>query len=183
MKSLLAFVLSLYSAHVLAQGWQVNSNVTDHDIYPGQNCVASTDKGTIEIRSKKVEIAGGAARIEIVANADSTGASKEPFIELVVAKGEKVPEGFTAVVKGKKGSLSLDRIFFDNAPEKMVFISRLDDRKAVIDTLLELLLLELSVKNKDGTVISLVFSLKNSARIIEQQFSDCKLGFLTHNPL
>lgn len=182
MKYAAIILFSLMTQQVSAQ-WLMDANRTNHDVFQGANCAAWTDKGTYTVKSSAKELPADLARIEVIANADSTGDFKEPVVELVIAKGALIPEAFAATVKGTSATFTLDRMFIDAAAQKMVFMARLEDRAKLIESLKDLSQLEVTLMVKTKAVASLVMSLKGSTKAITQQFSDCKLGFPVYNPL
>ncbi len=172
----------LTTGTAFAQSWQHSTNVTDHDVYQGQSCVSWTGIGTYTVKNKTKELEAGLARVEILAQADKSGEFKEPLVQIVIAKGPAIPESYSAVVKLSQGTVTMDRILLDSA-QKVVLVSRLDDRQKLIDSIKEMGQLDATLMVKTKAVASLSFSLKGSSKTVNQQINDCKLGFINYAPL
>lgn len=180
----MTFLLCSISLLSSAQAqWQMSSNMTDHDVYAGANCVAFVAKAVLEQNRRRKDLPAGVARLEVIAQADAAGGFKEPFVQAVFKKGADIPETFQLTMKNGNKVLTLDRLFIEGRQDLMVYAGKLEERQELIAAIKDLSVLALELKKKNATVAQVQFNLTGSGRAVSQQFEDCRLSFADFSPI
>ena len=143
--------------------WQLSKNMTDHDFLQGSQCVAWGENDH-------------QARLEVIANQGTDGRFQEPLVILMIPTKEGTAESFVAEMRGSR-RYSRERIFFDQAEGKQVFIGQLDQREKMIENIRRKSNIDFYLKGKGKTSQRLRFGLKGSSKAVRQQFADCGLKF------
>lgn len=174
LKSIFLSLTLCFSIDSFARDWQLQKNVTNHDVHNGVFCVASTTKAE-KIQGRRTTTISG-LRIEVISKIENATMTQEPFIQVVIEQDSEFSKAQQIIIEDRSNKYTLDRIFIDGN-EKSVFLGKLDERQNLISSIKRLSKLKLNLLDFKSEIGEVYFSLRGSSNAVNTQFSDCNLNY------